>query len=267
MVGHTFEYNPAVRKLRELVHGRDLGELYYLDSARLNLGLYQDDVNVIVDLAPHDISIVNYVLGREPVAVQAWAARHAHRPVRGRRVPSPRSTTTFSRRGLSANIHVSWLDPCKVRRITAVGRKKMAVYDDLAAEERIRILDKGVCLPPDGGNQTPASRCRTGTGDIVVPFVVAGRATRRAGPPLRRAASTSGAAPLTDGDERSRGGRGAGGGAAVACAGRRPVLDRRGASQRPPTAAVRPAGNAGHAHGLAPPRRQDHSWPTVPSSP
>ena len=79
MVGHTFEYNPAVRKLRELVQGQQLGELFYVDSARLNLGLYQNDVNVIIDLAPHDISIINHVLGRTPVAVQAWAARHAHR--------------------------------------------------------------------------------------------------------------------------------------------------------------------------------------------
>ena len=78
MVGHTFEYNPAVRKLRELVQGGELGELYYIDSARLNLGLYQDDVNVIWDLAPHDISILNFVLGRKPIAIQAWAARHAH---------------------------------------------------------------------------------------------------------------------------------------------------------------------------------------------
>ena len=79
MVGHTFEYNPAVRKLAELVRTGELGELYYLDSARLNLGLYQNDVNVILDLAPHDVSIINYVLGRKPVAVQAWASRHAHR--------------------------------------------------------------------------------------------------------------------------------------------------------------------------------------------
>src|SRR4051794_29004084 len=78
MVGHTFEYNPAVWKLRELVRNRELGEVYYIDSARLNLGLYQSDVNVILDLAPHDVSIVNHVLGIRPIAVQAWASRHAH---------------------------------------------------------------------------------------------------------------------------------------------------------------------------------------------
>src|SRR5207253_10312918 len=79
MVGHTFEYNPAVRKLRELVQNEELGEVYYIDSARLNLGLYQNDVNVILDLAPHDISIINHVLVRTPVAAQAWASRHPHR--------------------------------------------------------------------------------------------------------------------------------------------------------------------------------------------
>ena len=169
MVGHTFEYNPAVRKLAELVRAKELGELYYIDSARLNLGLCQNDVNVILDLAPHDISIINYVLGRKPLAVQAWASRHAHRleDVAYLRLYYG---DCLDDRGLSANIHVSWLDPCKVRRITAVGSKKMAVYDDLAAEERIRVLDKGVCLPPDGDDLTqPPMSYRYG--DIVVPFV------------------------------------------------------------------------------------------------
>jgi predicted dehydrogenase len=169
MVGHTFEYNPAVRKLRELVRNQELGELYYIDSARLNLGLYQTDVNVILDLAPHDISIINNVLGRKPVAVQAWAARHAHRRFEDVAYLRLFYDDFFDDRGMSANIHVSWLDPCKVRRVTTVGSKKMAVYDDLAAEDRIRILDKGV-LPQDGGNLTqPPMSYRYG--DIVVPFI------------------------------------------------------------------------------------------------
>ncbi len=170
MVGHTFEYNPAVRKLAELVRTDELGELYYIDSARLNLGLYQNDVNVILDLAPHDVSIINYVLGRKPVAVQAWASRHAHRRLEDVAYLRLYYDDYLEGGGLSANIHVSWLDPCKVRRITAVGSKKMAVYDDLAAEERIRILDKGVCAPPDGDDLTqPPMSYRYG--DIVVPFV------------------------------------------------------------------------------------------------
>ena len=170
MVGHTFKYNPAVRKLAELVRTKELGELYYVDSARLNLGLYQNDVNVILDLAPHDVSIINYVLGRKPVAVQAWASRHAHRRLEDVAYLRLYYDDCLEGGGLSANIHVSWLDPCKVRRITAVGSKKMAVYDDLAAEERIRILDKGVCLPPEGDDLTqPPMSYRYG--DIIVPFV------------------------------------------------------------------------------------------------
>ncbi len=170
MVGHTFEYNPAVRKLAELVRTEELGDLYYLDSARLNLGLCQNDVNVIFDLAPHDVSIMNYVLGRKPVAVQAWASRHAHRQLEDVAYLRLYYDDGLDECSLSANIHVSWLDPCKVRRITAVGSKKMAVYDDLAAEERIRILDKGVCFPPDGDDLTqPPMSYRYG--DIVVPFV------------------------------------------------------------------------------------------------
>jgi predicted dehydrogenase len=170
MAGHTFEYNPAVRKLRELVQNGELGEVYYIDSARLNLGLYQNDVNVIVDLAPHDISIINHVLGRKPVAAQAWASRHAHRRFEDVAYLRLFYDDFFDDRGLSANIHVSWLDPCKVRRVTAVGSQKMAVYDDLAPDERIRVLDKGVCLPPDGDNLTqPPLSYRYG--DIVAPFI------------------------------------------------------------------------------------------------
>ena len=170
MVGHTFEYNPAVRKLRELVQSGELGEIYYIDSARLNLGLYQNDVNVILDLAPHDISIINHVLGRKPVAAQAWASRHAHRRFEDVAYMRLFYDDFFDDRGLAANIHVSWLDPCKVRRVTAVGSDKMAVYDDLAPDERIRVLDKGVSLPPGGDNMTqPPLSYRYG--DIVVPFI------------------------------------------------------------------------------------------------
>ncbi len=176
MVGHTFEYHPAVRKLCELVQRGELGEMYYLDSARLNLGLYQDDVNVIWDLAPHDVSIINHVTGRRPVAVQAWAARHAHQRLEDVAYLRLFYDDFFDGRGLSANIHVSWLDPCKVRRVTAVGSEKMAVYDDLAQDDRVRVLDKGVCLP--GGDQGATGNLTQPPmsyryGDIVVPFVAA----------------------------------------------------------------------------------------------
>jgi predicted dehydrogenase len=169
MVGHTFEHNAAVWKLRDLVSSGELGHVYYIDTGRLNLGLYQTDVNVIWDLAPHDVSIVNLLLGRTPSAVQAWASRHAHH--RFEDVAYLR--LVYDGLDIQANIHVSWLDPCKVRRVTVVGSKKMAVYNDLAAEERIRIHDKGVSCPFDAQDLTqPPTSYRYG--DITVPFVPAG---------------------------------------------------------------------------------------------
>jgi predicted dehydrogenase len=168
MTGHTFEYNAAVWKLRDLVQSGELGHVYYIDTARLNLGRYQSDVNVVWDLAPHDVSIVNLLLGRRPGTVQAWGSRHAHHRL---------EDVAYLRLGyealdVQANIHVSWLDPCKVRRVTVVGSKKMAVYNDLAAEERIRIHDKGVTCPTDPQDLTqPPTSYRYG--DIIVPFVPA----------------------------------------------------------------------------------------------
>jgi predicted dehydrogenase len=147
MVGHTFEYNGAVWMLRELVQTQELGDLYYMDSSRLNLGLYQTDVNVIFDLAPHDISIANHVLGSRPTSVQAWGSHH---------VDPVFEDVAFLRLayddiGVQAHIHISWLDPRKVRLITAVGSKKMAVYDDTNVEERVRVHDKAA-LPAGNGN-------------------------------------------------------------------------------------------------------------------
>lgn len=140
MSGHTFEYNPAVWKLREIIQRGDLGQVFHVNTARLNLGLYQGDVNVLWDLAPHDVSILNYILDSRPSSVSAWAGAHAHQLVED--VAYLR--LHFDELGLVAQIHVSWLDPCKVRRVTVVGSRKMAVYDDLAEAERIKVFDKGV---------------------------------------------------------------------------------------------------------------------------
>jgi len=166
MVGHTFEHNAAVWKLRDLVRSQVLGHVFYLDSARLNLGLYQPDVNVIWDLAPHDVSIFNYILSAEPAWVQAWGSRHAH---------STLEDVAYLRLGytdldLTANIHVSWLDPCKVRRVTVVGSRQMVVYNDLASDDRIRIFDKGVAVP-DGAGDVPQMPMSYRYGEIVSPYV------------------------------------------------------------------------------------------------
>jgi len=166
MVGHTFEHNAAVDKLRSLVQQRELGDVYNIDTARLNLGLYQSDVNVIFDLAPHDISIINRVLGTTPAYVHAWGACHAtsrHEDVAYLRL-------YYEDHRQAANIHVSWLDPCKVRRVNAVGSDKMAVYDDMAVDERVRVLDKGVSpgQMTDDFTQPPMSYRY---GDIMSPYI------------------------------------------------------------------------------------------------
>ena len=165
MPGHTFEHNAAVHKLRDLVRGGHLGRLFYLDCARLNLGLYQSDVNVIFDLAPHDISISNFVLGARPTTVTVWGSRHVH--------PEHEDVAylrlDYGDLGVRSNIHVSWLDPRKVRRVTAAGSKKMVVYDDMADGERIRVYDKSA-IPPDGSD-SPLSGVAYHLGDVVSPFV------------------------------------------------------------------------------------------------
>ena len=140
MVGHTFEYNAAVWKLREAIKTKELGEIHYIDTARLNLGLYQQDVNVIWDLAPHDVSIIGYLLDSQPALVQAWGSSHAHAYLED--VATLR--LEYQDSGITAQVQVSWLYPCKVRRVTVVGTEKMAIYDDLAQGEPIKIYDKGV---------------------------------------------------------------------------------------------------------------------------
>jgi len=165
MPGHTFEHNAAVHKLRDLVREGDLGRPFYLDCARLNLGLYQTDVNVILDLAPHDISISNFVLGSRPTTVTAWGSRYVH--------PQHEDVAylrlDYADLGVRTNIHVSWLDPHKVRRITAVGSKKMVVYNDMADGERIRVYDKSAVPPGEGDG--PLSQFAYHLGDTVSPFV------------------------------------------------------------------------------------------------
>jgi predicted dehydrogenase len=139
MTGHTFSFNPAVRELRRRMDRGDLGEIYYIHSARLNLGQYRPDVNVVWDLAPHDISILNYLLQSSPTRVSAWGASHAFGGLEDLAI----ARIEYEERRVTGYIHVSWLDPDKVRRVTVVGSSKMAVYNDMI-EERLRIFDRGV---------------------------------------------------------------------------------------------------------------------------
>ncbi len=168
MTGHTFEYNPAVTKLRELVRSGALGRIFYVDTARLSLGRYQNDVNVVWDLAPHDISIISYVLGEIPSPAAAWT----HCNVGGRHADVAYLRFDFPLTRTQAFVQVSWLSPNKVRRVTLVGEKKMAVYDDLSDNERLRIYDIGVDIEAlDDPRTAHALPVTYRTGDIVSPFI------------------------------------------------------------------------------------------------
>ncbi len=138
MVGHLLEYHPAVVKLKELISSGELGEVYYIYSQRLNLGQIRQDEDAIWSLAPHDISVICYLLDGTPETVSARAGAYVRPDV----ADVGFVTLTF-RGGRVGNIHVSWLDPHKIRRFTVVGSKKMAVFDDMESLEKIRLYDRG----------------------------------------------------------------------------------------------------------------------------
>ena len=144
MVGHTFEYSPAVNELRKLVQSGDLGKIYCIEAERLNLGLFRNDTNVIWDLAPHDVSILLYLLGEKPnrVAVQAHAHLQSH-------IHDVAHIDLGFSDGITAHIHVSWLHPSKVRRVTVIGDKRMAVYDDTNPAEMLKVYNKGADVHAD----------------------------------------------------------------------------------------------------------------------
>lgn len=143
MVGHTFLFSPPVRKIKEIIDSGDIGDLRYITARRLNLGLFQKDINVTWDLAPHDISIILYVMGQMPETVACWG--HAHV------TPGIQDVTSLCLgfgKNRAATIHSSWLDPKKVREMTFVGSRRMIVYDDVAMNEKIKIYDARVERPP-----------------------------------------------------------------------------------------------------------------------
>ena len=143
MVGHTFIYTPVVRKIKEIIGSGELGEILYIGSRRLNLGLFQKDINVAWDLAPHDISIILYIMNDSPVSVNCQGRAHINKGIEDVTI-----MTLYFTDGDFAIIHSSWLDPNKVREMTFVGSKKMLVYDDLEPIEKIKIYDKRVEIPP-----------------------------------------------------------------------------------------------------------------------
>ncbi|CAG0948083.1 myo-inositol 2-dehydrogenase / D-chiro-inositol 1-dehydrogenase [Anaerolineae bacterium] len=161
MVGHTFEHNPAVWKIRELVESRAIGDVYYIYANRVNLGRVQRDINALWSIAPHDISILLYVLGSMPLEVSARGATYISAEVED----VVFVTLTFPNKIL-AHVHASWLDPSKTRQMTVVGSEKMIVYDDVNAEAKLRIYDKGVYKH---GSQYGEFQLKVHSGDIFIP--------------------------------------------------------------------------------------------------
>jgi predicted dehydrogenase len=147
MVGHTFVYTGAVRKMRELSESGELGEIYYYDSVRINLGLFQKDVNVLWDLAVHDLAIMDYVLRQRPVSVSCTGL--AHLPGRPENIAY---MTMFFEDSLIAHVHVNWLSPVKVRRTLLGGSRRMVMFDDLEGSEKIKVYDRGISVNPSPEN-------------------------------------------------------------------------------------------------------------------
>jgi predicted dehydrogenase len=192
MVDHTFIYTSAVRKIREMIDSGELGDILYFDSVRVNLGLFQRDINVIWDLAPHDLSIMDYLLRSNPVAITAVGASHA-----GNNLANIAYLTLTFPNNLLAHFHVNWLAPVKLRMTLIGGSKKMVVYDDVEVTEKVRLYDKGLIINGNPEKQYEAL-INYRIGDVLIPKLEATEALSHA---AREFVSSiiEGRKPLTDG--------------------------------------------------------------------
>ena len=192
LVDHTFIYTGAVRKMGEIVTSGELGKVYYYDSTRVNLGLFQRDVSVIADLAVHDFSILDFLLNEHPVAVSAGGINHFP--------GTPENLayiTLFYDSGTIAHTNVSWLAPVKVRQVLLGGSKKMITYDDLEPSEKVKIYDKGISFTDDP-EQIQEMRVGYRTGDMWAPKLDGTEALRVEGEHFLDCIET-GKSPRTDG--------------------------------------------------------------------
>lgn len=146
MVDHTFIYSPPVRRMKELLDSGEIGSLYYLDSVRINLGLFQHDVNVVWDLAPHDLSIMDFLIGRLPKSLSAFGTCHADN---NREIEDVAHLNLDFGDGLMASFHVNWLSPVKIRHFIVGGSKKSIVFNDLEPAEKLKVYDKGITVSQD----------------------------------------------------------------------------------------------------------------------
>jgi predicted dehydrogenase len=191
-VDHTFVYTGAVTKIKSLVIDGSVGELQYYDSVRINLGLFQSDVNVIWDLAVHDISILDHIMPTRPVAVSCQAARMVEN-----QPESLAYVTLFYNDNVMAHVHVSWLSPVKIRQALIGGRKRMIVYDDLEPSEKVKVYDRGIELVTD---QAVADKLRVAyrSGDMMAPNLDTTEALQRIAQHFNECIA-SGRQPVTDG--------------------------------------------------------------------
>jgi predicted dehydrogenase len=194
MVDHTFVYTGAVRKMAELVSSKELGDIYYYDSVRVNLGLFQHDVNVLWDLAVHDLSIMDYVLPGKPYAVSATGISH---------VPNGTENiaylTLFFENNLIAHLHVNWLAPVKIRRTLIGGSQKMIVFDDLDPSEKIKVYDKGITVNDNDSESVYQKMIGYRTGDMWSPKLDVTEALRTEGMHFLQCIRT-GERPISDGE-------------------------------------------------------------------
>ena len=165
-VDHTFLYTGAVKKIAEIVHSGELGSVVYIDSVRINLGLFQHDVNVIWDLAPHDLSIITHLFDRSAVSAQAVGIRYG-----SNRLESVAYTHLEYDNEAVAHCHFNWVSPVKIRRVLITGTEKMIVYDDMEQNEKVKVFDKGIVLVEGDRDSYDSIRVGYRTGDIVAPNI------------------------------------------------------------------------------------------------
>jgi predicted dehydrogenase len=194
-VDHTFIYSGAVRKLREIIDSGELGDIYYYDSVRLNLGLFQPDVNVLWDLAPHDFSLLTYLLDKSPIHVDALGSS----PVRwnGWKQESIAYVNIELEGGAIAHFHLNWLSPVKLRRTLIGGSRRMVMYDHLDSDNQVKIFDKGVEILENHERYKALVQYRTG--DLLVPKIDQTEALENACKHFVHCIKT-GEKPITDGN-------------------------------------------------------------------
>jgi predicted dehydrogenase len=169
MVDHTYLFGNPVRRMKQLIESGELGELHYVDSVRINLGLFQNDVNVIWDLAPHDLSIVEYLLGARARSISAWGCAHANPEIEDIAYVN----VDYGER-LMANFHVNWLSPVKVRQMIVAGSKKSLIFNELNPSEPLKVYDRGIEL--SAGEDPQRLRVGYRTGDMWSPHIEPGEA-------------------------------------------------------------------------------------------